>query len=135
MGNSNIGNEKEKSSEKAVKKREFLWRILSTLLELQKNIVFQQFYTLQNVHHAKCSSHVSPYTVITLLLTIFPMLYITVLTYFIMGSLYLFILSTFFTHPCVSASPLWQPTVLCIYQSVSVLFVHFCVFFFLRFHI
>ena len=39
--------------------------------------MIQYFYTLQNDHHNKSSCHLSPYKVITILLAVFPMLYIT----------------------------------------------------------
>ena len=43
---------------------------------LEYNIVFQYFYVLQNDHHNKSSNHLSPYKMITISLTICPMLYI-----------------------------------------------------------
>ena len=56
-------------------------------------IVIGYFHTLQNDHHSKSSYHLSPYKVITALLTIFLMLYIP-MTYFRTGNLYLLIMLT-----------------------------------------
>ena len=41
------------------------------------SIVVRQSYTLQSVHPNISSTHLTPYIVITILLTIFPMLYLT----------------------------------------------------------
>ena len=63
------------------------------------NTVIWSFYTLQNDRH-KSSSHLSPYRVITMSLIIFPVLYILSpwLIDFVIGSLYLLIFLTYFTH-------------------------------------
>ena len=52
---------------------------------------------LWNDHHGKSSYHLSPYKVITMLLTLFPMLYIisSWLSYFIAESLYILLLQLF----------------------------------------
>ena len=70
-------------------------------------IVILYLYTLQNDHHDKSSYHLAPYKVIIILLTIFPMLYITSLQliYFITGSLYLLIPSPISPNP-LPVSPL-----------------------------
>ena len=39
------------------------------------NIVIWQLHTIQNAQHSKCSYDPSPYNIITILLTVFPMLY------------------------------------------------------------
>ena len=69
------------------------------------NIVIWYFYTLQNNRH-KSSYHLSPYKVITMSLIIFPVLYILSpwLIYFVIGSLYLLIFLTYFTHLPTPAS-------------------------------
>ena len=52
----------------------------------------------------KSGYHGSPYKVITILLTVFPMMYIIFprLNYFITGSVHLLISLTYFTHPPAS---------------------------------
>ena len=97
------------------------WR--STLCQFQVYyMVIWHLHTLWNDHHNKSSKHLSPYEVITLVLTAFLMLYITSpwLTYFITGGLSLLIPFTYFPqHP---------PPILCIYES-------FCFVSCFRFHI
>ena len=94
------------------------------ITEALYNIVVQYFYILQNDHHNKSSYHLSPYKMITVSLTIFPMFYVISLwiIYSITGSLYLFITLSCFTqpphtlhsapsHPSLSTpTPFTQPT-------------------------
>lgn len=73
-------------------------------------IVIQQLYTLWNSHHNNCSYPLSPYKDITVLLTIDSMLSFAFLwfSYFITGSLYLFIPFAYFClFSCFPS--LWQP--------------------------
>ena len=80
------------------------------------------FYTLWDDPHNRTSCHLSPYKVI-LILTIFPVLYVSspCLIYFIMGSLYLLILLVW--CPCPQPLPSCnQQYISCIYESVCVLF-------------
>ena len=72
------------------------------------SIVIWYFYTLWDDHH-KSSYHLSPCKVMTILLTIFLMLYSSLLwfIYFIIGSLYFVIPFTYFIHihfPCLLPS-------------------------------
>lgn len=81
----------------------------------------------------KSSCHLSPYTVNTILLTTFPMIYLTFLWcfYFITGSLYFWI--PFIHSPPQPHSFLWQPPICspCLWVWVSSWFF----FFFLILHI
>ena len=92
------------------------------------NIVIRYLCTLQNNHHDQYSYYVSPYKVITILLTVFPMLYISLMwfIYFVIGSLYLLISFSYSPQP----PPFRQPPVCSLYLWVcfcSVTFVHlFC---------
>ena len=85
------------------------------------DITIWYFYILRNDHHDKSSYHLSPYKVMTILLTIFSMLYISSLwlIYFVTGSLYLLIPITYFT------SPVWQPHFCSLYLWVCFCFVLF----------
>ena len=89
------------------------------------NIVIWHLYTLWD-DHRKFSYHLSPFKVITTLLTIFPILYITSpwLIYFITGSLCLLIPFTYFTHPPIPC----QPPVCSLYLWVCFCFVMFICF-------
>ena len=105
-----------------------------TYLFQVRNIAIRYLYTLQNDHHDKSSYHPSLHKDIALLLTRFPVLYITSpwLVCFITGSRY-FLIS--FTYRTQSSTPLPSGNhqfVLRIYDSVSVLSAPF--FFFFRFH-
>ena len=60
--------------------------------------VIQYFYILQNDHLIKSSYRLSPYKFITILLAIFPVLYVHLWDLFI-TSLYLLISLTYFSHP------------------------------------
>ena len=59
------------------------------------NPVIRHLCKLQNNHFDKSSTHLSPYIVITILLTIFPMLYFISLWLFLIPNLYFLIPSTF----------------------------------------
>ena len=106
------------------------------ITEALYSIVFQYFYILQNDHHNKSSYRLSPYKMITVSLTIFPMLYVISLwiIYSITGSLYLFIALSCFTQPPHTLHSALAPNqaVLYTYESVSVLLY---LFYFFRFHI
>ena len=67
--------------------------------------VIEHLHTLWNDHHGKSSNHLSPYKVITVLLTIFLMLCVTSLRliYFISGGLYLLIPFTYFVYSGVES--------------------------------
>ena len=80
-------------------------------------------HTLWNDHHGKASNCLSSHKIVTILLTILLMLYITSLwlIYFITGSLYLFHI---FCPP--HFSPLWQPPFCSLYLWVCFNFVLFC---------
>ena len=86
------------------------------------NAVIHYFYTLQKHHRSQSSYHLSPYKVITVLLPVFPMLYISFpwLIYFVRGSFYPLISLTYFTHPLIPQPSSNHLFVLCIYESVSV---------------
>lgn len=64
------------------------------------NIVIWHLYNLWYDHYDKSSNHLSTYRIITIWLTVFPMLYTTSLwlIYSITGSLYLLFPFTFFTN-------------------------------------
>ena len=84
-------------------------------------------HTLWNHNHDKSSNHLPSYKIITILLIIYLMLYITSpwFIYYITGGLYLLIPFSNFTHwpqPLLSGNHLF---VLCIYESVFVLFFRF----------
>ena len=85
-------------------------------------IVTWHLHALWNDDHNKSSNHLSLYKVITILLTVFLMLYITSLwlIYFVTGGLYFFIPFTYFTPPPLS---LLATTLL---FSVSVSLFSFC---------
>ena len=83
------------------------------------NKVIQYFCTLQNDHLVKSSCRLSPYKVITILLAIFPVLYVHLWDLFI-TSLYLLISFTYFSHPLSAFLSGSHWFVLC--ESVSVLF-------------
>ena len=87
------------------------------------NIVIWYFHILQNAHHDKFSYHLSPYKGITLLLTIFPMLYISSpwLIYFVTESVYLLISLTYVAH-----SPTSSPLATSCLFSVSMILFLFC---------
>ena len=74
-------------------------------------------------HHDKSSNHLFPFKVVTILLTIFLMLYITSwsLIYFIIGGLYLLIPFTYLPNP-QTPSPLATTRLF----SVSVSLFLFC---------
>lgn len=76
-------------------------------------------YALQSDHHSKSIYHPSPYKANTVLLTPFPMLFITSpwLVNFIPGSLYFFILFTHFA-PTINSSPFWQPPIFFFFNSI-----------------
>ena len=86
------------------------------------NVVIHYFYTLQKHHRRQSSYHLSPCKVITVLLPVFPMLYISFpwLIYFVRGSFYPLISLTYFTHPLTPQPSSNHLFVLCIYESVSV---------------
>ena len=101
-----------------------------TYLFQVRNIAIRYLYTLQNDHHDKSSYHPSLHKDIALLLTRFPVLYITSpwLVCFITGSRY-FLIS--FTYRTQSSTPLPSGNhqfVLRIYDSVSVLSAPFFFF-------
>ena len=52
------------------------------------NIVIRHLCNLRSAYPSKSSTHVTPYIVITILLSIFPMLYVASLWLFIIGNLY-----------------------------------------------
>ena len=54
----------------------FIFNIILCMFQVS-SIVVRQSYTLQSVHPNISSTHLTPYIVITILLTIFPMLYLT----------------------------------------------------------
>ena len=97
------------------------------------NLPIWQFCTLLSSHHAKYSPHLSPYNIITTLLTIFPMMYFSSLwlIYFITGSLWLLIPFNYFAYSPTPFSFGNHQFVLCIYKSVS----DFVCSLFFRFHI
>ena len=86
--------------------------------------MIRQSNVLQNGHH-KSSNHLSPYKIITVLSTVFFMLYITSpwLTYFITVSFYLLIPFTYFAQ--VSFPSDNHLFALCICKSVSFFFFNF----------
>ena len=88
------------------------------------HIVIWHWHTLWNDHHDFSSNHLSHYKVITILLTIFPMLYIMFLwlTYFIPGGFYFFIFIICFPHPYSLPSDS-HSFVLCIY--LFIFFIYF----------
>ena len=89
------------------------------------------FYALQNDHHDKSSYHLSLHKDITLLLTIFPVVYITSpwLVCFITDSLYFLIPFTYFTQSSTPFPSGNHQFVLDIYDSASVLSDPFFCFF------
>ena len=88
------------------------------------------FFSLQNKYHSKSGYHLLPYRIITVLLTIFTMLYIIFpwLIYFINGSWY-FLLIPFTYFALSTYSPLlWQLLVFfCVSMSLF-LFCYICSF-------
>lgn len=80
----------------------------------------------------KCSYHLSPQQIITLLLTVFPLLYLSsfCVIYFITGSLYLLIPFTYFTCPSTLTLLAMTSLFSVIYESVSGLFICSFVLFF-----
>ena len=89
--------------------------------------------TSWNDHHDECSYHLSPYKDVTLLLTLFPTLYISSHDSFILELKVCISQSASFIWLILPTPPLWQPlNVLYIYDSISVLL---CLFIFLRFHV
>ena len=80
-------------------------------------IVIWHLHTLWNDHHDnKSSNHLVPYKVITVLLTIFLMLYMTSpwLIYYVTGGLYLLIPFIYFAHS-PQPPPFWQPPICSLY--------------------
>ena len=109
----------------------FYWRIIGIQYWFQGySIVVQHLYTLWNDLHDKSRSHLSPYKVTTILLAIFPMLYIaSPCIYYMTGSLYVLILFTYFIHsPTPSTLAIASLFSLCLWVSFCfILFVHlFC---------
>ena len=100
------------------------WNIIDLCQFLLHNIVIQYFYTFQNDLYNKSSYGMSPYKGVTQLLTIFPTLYISYLWHlFCNGKFVPLNLPHIFLSSPHPAS-LWQPPVLSIYNSVSVMFVN-----------
>ena len=95
--------------------------------------VIWQFCTLLSTCHDKCSHHLSPYNVITIVVTIFPMLHFSSpwFIYLITGSMYLLNPLTYFTHLPIHLPSGNHKFVLCIYKSI---FVCFFTRLFFRFH-
>ena len=86
------------------------------------NPVIRHLYYLWSDHSNKCSTHLAPYIVITILLTIFPMLYFISPQLFCIFQFGLLISFTFFTQ-ALNPLPFGnRQTVLCIYEFISVLF-------------
>ena len=89
------------------------------------NLVIRHLYNLWSAHPNKSSTHLTPYIVITILLTIFPMLYFNPHDHSVTTNLYFSIPS-----PLSPISPTPLPSgncqnVLCIYDSALVLLVWF----------
>ena len=76
-------------------------------------------HTLWNDHHGKFSNHLSPYKVITVLLTIFLMLCYIPVAYFFCGCRFVPLNPLHLFHSPPSPSPL---ATTCIYESVFILF-------------
>lgn len=79
----------------------YSWYIVLHYLQLC-NIMIQQLYPLCCADHMY-SYHMSPYSILTIALTMLFMLYLSsqLLTDFITGSLYLSLLFTHFSHPSI----------------------------------
>ena len=87
-------------------------------------LVIRYFYTEQNDHKCKSSNHLSPYKDVTLLLTVFPILYFSFswLVYSMTGIFYLFVfphLISLFPTPC----PADKPFVCTLYRWLSFCFI------------
>ena len=72
------------------------------------SIVVKQSYTFQSVPPNISSTHLAPHTVITISLTVFPVLYFTPHDYFVTTNLYFSVPSPF--SPSPPTPPLGQPS-------------------------
>ena len=89
------------------------------------NIVITHLHNLCSDQCSKFGSHLTPYIVVMTLLSIFPMLYtLHPMTAFVTDNVCFLISSPYFTHPPGPLSSSNHQFVLCIYESVSILFVH-----------
>ena len=85
-------------------------------------------WALQNLlsdHPDKSNTHLTPHTVITILLTVFPMLYFTTCDCSV-TTLFYFLIPSPFWPISPTLTPIWQPSKCSLfYKSVSVLLVYF----------
>ena len=80
-----------------------VWLTYNIILVSGIQHMIWQFCILHSAHHSKQSCHLSPYKVITVLLTIFPMLYFS--SPWLICSLYLLIPFAYSVH--LPTPPLW----------------------------